>query len=210
MFVINVQAQELSEQGFKDFVVEFKKESLAKGYSEALLESSFANVEFHRRAVKADRNQPETVETLDTYLPKRVPQWKVDKARELYKKHHDLLIQVGEKYRVQPRFIVALWGLETNFGKFTGGYNVISALATLAYEGRRRDFFKKQLWAALTILDEGHIPLSQFKGSWAGAMGQNQFMPTSFLAYAVDGDGDGKKRYLDKLSRYFFVHGELS
>ena len=193
LFVINVQAQELTEQGFKDFVVEFKKESLAKGYSEALLESSFANVEFHRRAVKADRNQPETVETLDTYLPKRVPQWKVDKARELYKKHHDLLTQVGEKYRVQPRFIVALWGLETNFGKFTGGYNVISALSTLAYEGRRRDFFKKQLWAALTILDEGHIPLSQFKGSWAGAMGQNQFMPTSFLAYAVDGDGDGKK-----------------
>lgn len=188
-----LKAEELTEQGFNDFIAQFKKESIAKGYSEALLESSFANVTFQKKAVVKDRNQPEVVETLDTYLPKRVPQWKVDKARELYKKHHELLMQVGTKYNVQPRFIVALWGLETNFGNFTGGYNVIGALATLAYEGRRRDFFKDQLWAALTILAEGHISLENFKGSWAGAMGQNQFMPTSFLAYAVDGDGDGKK-----------------
>jgi len=111
----------------------------------------------------------------------------------LYKEHQVLLNQIGEKYQVQPRFIVALWGLETNFGKFTGGYNVVSALATLAYEGRRETFFKKQLMAALTILDEGHISNKDMKGSWAGAMGQNQFMPTSFLSYAVDGDGDGKK-----------------
>lgn len=189
----SVQAAELSEEGFNDFIIELKKESLAKGYDRQLIENSFTNVKFHKRAVKADRNQPETVETLDTYLPKRVPKWKVDKARSLYKKHQVLLNDIGNKYSVQPRFIVALWGLETNFGKFTGGYNVISALSTLAYEGRRRVFFKKQLWAALTILEEGHIPLSNFKGSWAGAMGQNQFMPTSFLAYAVDGDGDGKK-----------------
>ena len=187
------QSNELTEQGFNTFVTEFKEESLNKGFDAKLLDRSFANVKFHKRAVKADRNQPETVETLDTYLPKRVPQWKVDKARSLYKKHKLLLTKIGNEYGVQPRFIVALWGLETNFGKFTGGYNVLSALSTLAYEGRRRDFFKKQLWAALTILDEGHIPLNKFKGSWAGAMGQNQYMPTSFLAYAVDGDGDGKK-----------------
>ncbi|MGJ8693773.1 MAG: lytic murein transglycosylase [Thalassotalea sp.] len=183
----------LTEQGFQAFITEFKQESLAKGYSQTLLDQSFADAKFHQRAVKQDRNQPEVVETLDTYLPKRVPQWKVDKARSLYKEHQTLLLEIAQKYQVQPRFIVALWGLETNFGKFTGGYNVISALTTLAYEGRRRTFFKKQLWAALTILQEGHIELKDFKGSWAGAMGQNQFMPTSFLAYAVDGDGDGKK-----------------
>ena len=97
------------------------------------------------------------------------------------------------EYGVQARFIVALWGLETNFGKIMGNYNVISALSTLAYEGRREVFFKKQLWAALKILKEGHIDIANMKGSWAGAMGQNQFMPTSFVAYAVDGDGDGKK-----------------
>jgi len=185
--------KELTEAGFADYVVELKAEALAKGFSQTLIDESFANVKFHKRAVKADRSQPENVETLDTYLPKRVPKWKVDKARALYKEHRDLLNQIGDKYQVQPRFIVALWGLETNFGKFTGGYNVVSALSTLAYEGRRETFFKKQLMAALTILDEGHISSDNMKGSWAGAMGQNQFMPTSFLAYAVDGDGDGKK-----------------
>ena len=185
--------EQLSEQGFQQFITQFKAESLKKGYSQTLLDESFASAKFHKRAVKQDRNQPEVVETLDTYLPKRVPQWKVDKARKLFKKHKTLLTKIGNEYQVQPRFIVALWGLETNFGSYTGGYNIISALATLAYEGRRRAFFKKQLWAALTILDEGHIALKDFKGSWAGAMGQNQFMPTSFLAYAVDGDGDGKK-----------------
>ena len=184
---------ELTEEGFAEYIIKLKAEALAQGFSQALIDKSFAEVKFHKRAVKADRSQPENIETLDTYLPKRVPKWKVDKARALYKEHQALLNQIGEKYQVQPRFIVALWGLETNFGKFTGGYNVISALATLAYEGRREVFFKKQLMAALTILDEGHISNENMKGSWAGAMGQNQFMPTSFLSYAVDGDGDGKK-----------------
>jgi len=188
-----LRAKTLSEEGFQQYVVELKKEALGQGFEQALIEESFAKVKFHKRAVKADRKQPEMVETLDTYLPKRVPSWKVKKARALYKKHQALLTQIGDKYGVQPRFIVALWGLETNFGKFTGGFNVVSALSTLAYEGRREAFFKKQLWAALTILEQGHIKINDMNGSWAGAMGQNQFMPTSFLAYAVDGDGDGKK-----------------
>ena len=187
------QAKELTEQGFEQYVTELKAQALEQGFEQSLIDSSFANVKFHKRAVVADRKQPEKVETLDTYLPKRVPNWKVEKARQLYKEHQDILIEIGNKYGVQPRFIVALWGLETNFGKFTGGYNVVSALSTLAYEGRREAFFKKQLWAALTILQEGHIKIDDMNGSWAGAMGQNQFMPTSFLAYAVDGDGDGKK-----------------
>jgi membrane-bound lytic murein transglycosylase B len=191
--ITSVFAENTNKLSFEQYINNIKQEALTKGYDSALIERSFNNVKFHQRAVVADKNQPEVVETLDTYLPKRVPQWKIDRARKLYKKHQILLTSVGEKYGVQPRFIVALWGLETNFGKFTGGYNVISALSTLAYEGRRESFFKKQLWAALTILDEGHISIENFKGSWAGAMGQNQFMPTSFLNYAVDGDGDGKK-----------------
>ncbi len=189
----SLQAKELTEDGFKQYIVTLKAEALTQGFKQALIDESFANVKFHKRAVTADRKQPEKVETLDTYLPKRVPSWKVKKARVLYKEHQEILTTIGNAYGVQPRFIIALWGLETNFGKFTGGYNVVSALSTLAYEGRREVFFKKQLWAALTILDEGHIKIENMKGSWAGAMGQNQFMPTSFLAYAVDGDGDGKK-----------------
>lgn len=189
----SLQAKALTEDDFKEYVAQLKKEALAQGFEPSLIASSFAQVKFHKRAVTADRKQPEKVETLDTYLPKRVPSWKVKKARSLYKKHQKMLNEIGHKYNVQPRFIVALWGLETNFGKFTGGYNVVSALSTLAYEGRREAFFKKQLWAALTILKQGHINIDNMKGSWAGAMGQNQFMPTSFLAYAVDGNGDGKK-----------------
>ncbi len=179
--------------GFKQYIVQLKQEALDKGFEQALIEQSFANVVFHKRAVKADRNQPEKVETLDTYLPKRLPDWKIKRARAKYKEHQELLNKVAAEYGVQARFIVALWGLETNFGKIMGNYNVISALSTLAYEGRREAFFKRQLWAALQILQEGHIDIADMKGSWAGAMGQNQFMPTSFVAYAVDGDGDGKK-----------------
>jgi len=189
----DLKAKTLSEEGFSQYVIELKKEALAQGFEQSIIETSFADVTFHKRAVTADRKQPEKVETLDTYLPKRVPSWKVKKARVLYKEHKEILTKIGNDYAVQPRFIVALWGLETNFGKFTGGYNVVSALSTLAYEGRREAFFKKQLWAALTIIEQGHIKIDDMKGSWAGAMGQNQFMPTSFLAYAVDGDGDGKK-----------------
>lgn len=182
-----------SKPSFEAYIEAIKVEALEKGYSSDVIDSSFKNVTFHKRAVKADKRQPEKVETLDTYLPKRVANWKIKRARSEYKKHKALLAQVGEKYGVQPRFIVALWGLETNFGKIMGNYNVISALSTMAYEGRREAFFKKQLWAALTILQDGHILIDNMKGSWAGAMGQNQFMPTSFLSYAVDGDGDGKK-----------------
>ncbi|GLX80845.1 murein transglycosylase [Thalassotalea eurytherma] len=178
---------------FEQYIAQIKQEAVSKGYSEQFIDNAFANVTFHQRAVKADRNQPERVETLDTYLPKRVPDWKVQRARKLFKENQELLVKVGDEYGVQPRFIVALWGLETNFGRIMGNYNVVSALSTLAYEGRREAFFKKQLFAALQILDEGHIKVENMKGSWAGAMGQNQFMPTSFLAYAVDGDGDGKK-----------------
>ncbi len=192
LFAAGSYAQ-MAKTNFEQYIDDIKVEAQEKGFSQALLDSSFANVQYHKRAVIADKNQPENVETLDTYLPKRVPDWKIKRAREMYKKHQVLLNQVGEQYGVQPRFIVALWGLETNFGKIMGNYNVISALSTLAYEGRREAFFKKQIWAALTILDQGHITIDQMKGSWAGAMGQNQFMPTSFVSYAVDGDGDGKK-----------------
>jgi membrane-bound lytic murein transglycosylase B len=183
----------ITKPSFDTYISQLKQEALAKGFEQSLIDQSFSKVVFHQRAVKADRNQPENVETLDTYLPKRLPNWKIKRARAMYKKHQTLLNSIAAEYGVQARFIVALWGLETNFGKIMGNYNVISALSTLAYEGRREAFFKKQLWAALQILKEGHIDIVSMKGSWAGAMGQSQFMPTSFVGYAVDGDGDGKK-----------------
>jgi membrane-bound lytic murein transglycosylase B len=103
------------------------------------------------------------------------------------------LLKIGRTFGVQPRFIVALWGIESSFGRHKGGYPVVQALATLAHDGRRSAYFRKELFNALAILDEGHILVADMTGSWAGAMGQNQFMPSSFLSYAVDYDGDGRR-----------------
>ncbi|GAC13572.1 lytic murein transglycosylase [Aliiglaciecola lipolytica] len=188
----NTHAQ-LNEKDYAIYVNALKKEAISEGFEQAFVEQTFSDITFYKRAVKADKNQPETKITLDTYLKTRVPDWKVQQAIELYRKHENALEKIGKEYGVQPRFIVALWGNESNFGKIMGNYDVISALSTLAYEGRREAFFKQQLFAALTILQQGHIQKDKFVGSWAGAMGQSQFIPTSFLTYAVDYDQDGKK-----------------
>ena len=178
---------------FSEYVVMLKQEAVAQGFSASFVEQQFSDVQFHQKAVVADKNQPESKLTLDKYLGTRVPDWKVQKALKLMAEHQVELDKVEQQYGVQKRFIVALWANESNFGTYMGKYPVISSLATMAYEGRREDFFKKQLFAALTILQEGHISKEQFLGSWAGAMGQSQFIPTTFLAYAVDFDLDGKK-----------------
>jgi membrane-bound lytic murein transglycosylase B len=196
-----VQADE--GEAFAAYVEKIKTEALAAGYSQDTLDKAFAEVKFYKRSVEADKNQPEFKLTLDTYLPRAVPEWKATKAVELYAQHRELLEQIGAEYGVQPRFIVALWGIETNFGGFTGGFDVVSALTTMAYEGRREAFFKKELWHALSIIQEGHIEAGQMRGSWAGAMGQTQFMPSSFMSYAVDYDGDGRKDIWNSMGDVF-------
>ena len=178
---------------FTKYVDDLKKEAIESGIDEKTVNNAFKNVKFLQRSVSSDKQQPEFKMTLDTYIPRAEPDWKIKQAREAYKKHYHLLQKIGKEYGVQPRFIVALWGIETNFGRLTGRHYVISSLTTMAYEGRRETLFKKQLFAALTILEQGHITQDKFIGSWAGAMGQVQFMPTSYLNYAVDYDGDGKK-----------------
>lgn len=188
--VAPLHANELS---FEQFVEKLKQQGSEQGISQSIIDQAFDGVTFKPRAVKADKNQPEKKLTLDEYIPRAVPAWKVKQAQSLYDKHHAELKRIGDEYGVQPRFIVALWGVESNFGTFTGNYRVIDALTTMAYEGRREAFFTKEAMAALTILEEGHIKPQDMKGSWAGAMGQPQFMPSSFLAYAADGNGDGKK-----------------
>jgi membrane-bound lytic murein transglycosylase B len=145
------------------------------------------------RVIELDRRQPEFTLTFAQYMKRVVTDRRVAKGRERLRQHRDLLNEVAQKYGVQPRFIVALWGIETDFGRITGGFPVLSALATLAHDGRRSAFFRKELLLALKIVDGGHIRAADMKGSWAGAMGQNQFMPSSFHAFAVDHDGDGRK-----------------
>lgn len=180
-------------KNFTDYVTGLKKEGLTKGIDNALIESAFEGIQYRERAVKADRNQPEKRLTLDEYIPRAVPDWKVKKARRLYEENKDDLRRIGKLYNVQPRFLVALWGIESNFGDLMGNFNVVEALTTLAFDGRREAFFRKEVFNALSILQEGHIGVSEMKGSWAGAMGQCQFMPSSFMSYAADGNGDGKK-----------------
>lgn len=177
---------------YEVYVEQLKDTAREHGISEDAITRAFADIRFYERAVSADRNQPERVLTLDTYLPRAVPDWKVQQGIEKYEEHRELLERVGAEYGVQPRFIVALWGIETNYGGYTGNFRVVSALATLAWEGRREEFFTRQLMQALEIIDAGHIEPEQMRGSWAGAMGQTQFMPSSFLSYAIDFDGDDK------------------
>ncbi|MDN3609550.1 lytic murein transglycosylase [Vibrio ostreicida] len=182
-----------NELNFEQYVEKLKQEARTQGISEPIITAAFDGVSYKPRAVKADRNQPEKKLTLDEYIPRAVPDWKVKQAKRLYVEHKDELTRIGEQYGVQPRFIVALWGVESNFGTFTGNYSVIDALSTMAFDGRREAFFRKEAMAALTILEQGHIQPNDMKGSWAGAMGQCQFMPSSFLSFAADGNGDGKK-----------------
>jgi len=178
---------------FEQYLADLKIQAFEQGYTTDFVDQVFADVIYHKKVVTADKNQPETKLTLDKYLATRVPDWKVKKAVDLMAQHQVLLDQVEQQFGVQKRFIVALWGNESNFGNIMGKHSVINSLVTLAYEGRREALFKKQLFAALKILQQGHVELEQFVGSWAGAMGQSQFMPTSFLDYAIDFDNDGRK-----------------
>lgn len=195
IFTANVMAQTQNQPkpSFEQYVASLKQEALQQGISQQVVDAAFQNIVHKPHVVTADRNQPEKKLTLDEYIPRAVPEWKVKQARQLYKEHYAVLKRIGDQYGVQPRFIVALWGVESNFGKFTGNERVIDALTTMAYDGRREAFFRKETMAALQIIQQGHISADAMKGSWAGAMGQCQFMPSSFLAFAADGNGDGKK-----------------
>lgn len=188
-----VQATEKTAEGFARYAEGLKAEAKSRGYSDQLIAEVFGSLTFHPRVVVADKRQPEFVETLDTYLPKRVDAYRIKSAKAIYKKHQAELARVSEKYGVPARFIVSLWGLESAFGRVTGNFSVPSALATLAYDGRREQMFRKEFFLAMDILAAEHISLNKMKGSWAGAMGHTQFMPSAFIKYAQDGDGDGHK-----------------
>lgn len=183
-------------QAATDFAVwleTLRQEAGAQGISEATLREALTGVQPIPRVLELDRRQPEGTITFARYIERVVTPQRVRRGQDLYRQHRAVLEEVGRKYGVQPRFIVALWGIETSFGSNQGGFKVIDALATLAYDGRRSAYFRKELINALRILDEDHIGADRMLGSWAGAMGQSQFMPSSFLRYAVDFDRDGKR-----------------
>ena len=178
---------------FQIWLSDLRVEAHKQGISDAIFDAALGDAMPIKRVIELDRNQPEFTLTFDEYLNKIVSKTRVKKASQKLIEHDEILTKISKKYGVQKRFIVTFWGVETNFGQYLGSFNVSHALATLAYDGRRSAYFRKELINALQILQEGHITPSNMKGSWAGAMGQSQFMPSSFLSYAVDWDGDGKR-----------------
>ncbi len=177
---------------FEQWLEALKSEALTKGISAKTLERAFVGVAPIERVVELDRKQPEFTRTLDQYLSNAISQRRIDLGRQKLVENAELLAQVYQKYGVPPHYLVAFWGIETDYGRFTGGNNVIAALSTLAYDGRRSAFFRSQLLDALKIIEDGNIEPEKMLGSWAGAMGQAQFMPSTFRQYAIDFDGDGR------------------
>jgi peptidoglycan lytic transglycosylase B len=178
---------------FNQFLAEVRRDAIARGIRPATIDAAFQQMAFLPRVVELDRKQPEHKLTFAEYFQKVVTAQRIDEARQKLVENFALLQRVWQQYRVQPRFVVTLWGVESNFGRAMGTFNVPAALATLAYEGRRGAMFRTELLAALKILDQGNVAPAQMVGSWAGAMGQCQFMPTTYLTYAVDFSGDGRR-----------------
>lgn len=193
MFVFLLIFPVLGEDNFDQWVEKFKAEAIEQGISSSLVDQAFEGLAPIPRVIELDRKQPESRMTFREYREKIVSQQRIQRGRHMMARHRDLLYTIGQQYGVQPRFIVALWGIETFYGKITGGYRIIDALATLAFDGRRSQYFRTELLNAFQILEDGHTSLDSMKSSWAGAMGQCQFMPSSFLRLAVDHDGDGRK-----------------
>ena len=191
--LVLLSTQAFSNDTFSDFVTGISNEAKKKGISLKLIKDFKTKVAFIPRVIELDRSQPEFKLTLDQYLARVVTSSRIKKANSKYKKNKKVLRVISKHYGVQARFLVSLWGIETDFGRLTGGFPVVSALSTLAFEGRRHEYFKKELFNALKIINDGHITLSKMTGSWAGAMGQCQFMPSSFINYANDWDKDGSK-----------------
>ncbi|NKB71799.1 MAG: lytic murein transglycosylase [Candidatus Latescibacteria bacterium] len=182
-----------SHPPFADWLAQLRQEALDQGISAATLDAAFKDLQPVQRVLELDRNQPEFKSTLDDYLRRVVSAGRVEKGRRLWAENRAQLQEIGQRYGVQPRFLVALWGIESSYGSYMGKMPVVSSLATLAHDPRRAKFFRAELLAALHILDEGHTSLDKMVGSWAGAIGQVQFLPTLFRRYAVDYDGDGRR-----------------
>lgn len=178
---------------FSEFVARLKEQALAQGVTPATADAALANLEPLEIVVERDRSQPEVELTIEQYVSRRLTRAFVRTAVDKQREHRADLAAIAKKYGVSSNVLVAIWGMESNFGRFTGTRPTVQALATLAWEGRRRAFFTTELINALQILDKGYIELDEMKGSWAGAMGQTQFMPSSYLAHAQDFDGDGRR-----------------
>ncbi len=203
LLVIAAAKPAAADESFDTWLSYFRIEAQQKGISQETLSAALTGLTPNQKVIELDGKQPEKKWTFAEYRARVINQARIDKGRRMMAEHADLLNQMSEKYGVQPQYIVALWGIETSYGENFGNFEIIRSLATLAWHGRRASFFRKELMDALKILDEGHISLAAMKGSWAGAMGHNQFMPSSFRSFAQDGNGDGRKDIWSSLPDVF-------
>lgn len=177
---------------FSQCIADLQRRALAQGRSEQVVNDVLARLEFQPRVIELDQRQPEFTETFTNYLNNRVTAARIARGRELLAEHRDLLQELQRDYGVPPQYLVAFWGLETNYGGYLGRMPVLDSLATLACDPRRADYFSAELLTALELLEREQLKASAMQGSWAGAMGHTQFMPSAYRRYAIDGDGDGR------------------
>lgn len=188
-----VNAPLLTADEFTACVNRYRDEAKKKGISEETINTALASLTLSDRVLELDRQQPEFTTTFADYLNRRVTVERVEKGRALLAQHRELLNRVSREYGVAPQYLVAFWGLETNYGGFLGRMRVLDSLATLGCDERRSAYFTAELMNALVIIEEGSATAEKMEGSWAGAMGHVQFMPSAFLRYAVDYDKDGRR-----------------
>ena len=181
-----------SDDNFNKWLLNYKQFAINQGVTKQTVDEAFKNTKLLKRIIKYDRNQPEFIEKTKVYVGKRVNKQKVIYAKKLIKNNNNLLNKVEKKYKVPKNYLVALWGIETVFGKHKGKVDIISALATLSFDKRRSSYFSRELITLLKLVDKKIVSLDDLKGSWAGAHGNFQFMPTSIKNYAIDYNKDGK------------------
>ena len=178
------------DESFEQWLFSYKEYALKKGVSKSTIDVAFKNVKFIEKIIKYDRKQPEFFEDTNTYVSKRANLLRVRKAKELLNKNLELFNQVEKEFKVEKEILLALWGIETNFGKHVGKMDIISALATLSYDKRRSEFFSNQLLILLKLIDKKIVTHDELFGSWAGAYGNFQFMPSTINSYAIDYDNN--------------------
>ena len=186
-----ISLNSFAEITFDKWLEDFKREAITKGISQSTLEV-LKDAKPIKKTIKLDRNQPEFKLTFEDYKKRIVSDYRINKAKKEFIKNKDLLNKISKKYNVQSRYIISLWAIESNFGNNMGNFNLFHTLASLAYDGRRSKYFRSELISALEIIENEMVDFHNIKSGWAGALGQCQFMPSSYLKYAVDENKDGK------------------
>ena len=186
IYILFIQSVVLADNNFNEWVLDFKKKALSEGISSQTVNSIMNKAVFLPKVIQYDRYQPEFYEDTKTYISKRVNKIKIDKALSLYQEKNLIIKDVENKFLVEKELLLALMGIETNFGKYLGKMDIVSSLATLSFDKRRSEFFTKELLILLKLIDDGTIDPTILYGSWAGAFGNFQFMPRTIKNYAID------------------------